>query len=118
MLSAQAAEIWRDVLRDKPDGWFTADLGPLLQAYSDAVVGYQALSAHVTLALTPERLAARMGPAQLQWAMAAADKQARLVALLATRLRLTCQARLSPKAAAAASAARPGKKPWETGEDD
>ena len=112
-LSEEAAELWRSVLDGKPSGWFTKDIGPLLEAYVQAVAGLRLANAQLALVTTPEKLAGRGGLGHVDWLMKLCDRQARLVATLATKLRLSPQARVTPKAAAAA-AARQGKKPWES----
>ena len=97
--------LWREIVATKPSDWFKADCAPILEAYCKAITHYRDL---VTLLDTP--------PADLGEhlkLLEAAGKQARLMGEIASKLRLTPQARYTAGSAATASKkAAMAAKPW------
>lgn len=113
-LSDEAAEIWREVVATKPYDWFAADSAHLLEAYCLAVVSHRLISDGVK-SFTPALLAAPKGANIYDQLTRMQERQARVMATLATKLRLTQQSRYTPQAAA--TAAKPkrgnGARPWD-----
>jgi phage terminase small subunit len=97
--------IWREIVATKPSEWFKADCAPILEAYCKSITHYRDL---VNLLDSP--------PSELPdhlKLLEATGKQARLMGELASKLRLTPQARFTPGSAATASKkAAVASKPW------
>jgi hypothetical protein len=103
-------EIWRSVTNTKPPEWFQPDTFPLLRAYCRAASVYEQISEKVVFLdikfCDDDKLIRGWIDSQ--------EKQARLIATLATKMRLTQQSRYTPMASQTANKkAVPGKKPWE-----
>ena len=99
------AAIWREIVATKPSEWFKADCAPILEAYCKAITHYRDL---VTLLDTPP---ADMGD-HLKL-LEATGKQARLMGEMASKLRLTPQARYTPdRASTASKKGAVSTKPW------
>jgi len=114
-LSADAAAEWTKVATGKPASWLTPDVSPLLESYVCAVVAARTISKCVDDAL--DKLAEPGGMARYVAMLKTAEQQARLVATLATKLRLTPQSQITAKAAHAVSR-RTGKTPlWDQGRE-
>lgn len=112
-LTGAAAEIWRQVVASKPHDWFTADSSHLLEAYCHAVVAHRLVSVGVS-AYTPELMSTPTGVAQYDQLTRMQERQARVMASIATKLRLTQQSRYTPQAAAtAAKKVGGGARPWD-----
>lgn len=97
--------IWREIVATKPSEWFKADCAPILEAYCKSITHYRDM---VELLDSP--------PSELKDHLKLAEavgKQARLMGELASKLRLTPQARFTPGSAATASKkAAAAQKPW------
>lgn len=113
-MTGEAAEIWREIVASKPHDWFTADTRYLLEAYCHAVVSHRLISIGVA-AYTKEMMADAKGVATYDALTRMQERQARVMASIATKLRLTQQSRYTPQAAATASkkAGSGGARPWE-----
>jgi hypothetical protein len=106
-LSPAEATLWREVVETKPAGWFDRDSAPVLKEYVRAVVTCDDLAALVRRALAggDDDIIRRM--------LGLRDVEAKRVASLATKLRLTQQSRYTPQAASTANAKVSGKRPWQ-----
>jgi hypothetical protein len=111
-LSAEAVGIWRAVVSGKPAAWFAADTAAVLEAYVLAVVGHRVVSKQIR-GLEEKSLATEDGLAAYDRLLRMQDRQARVLASMATKLRLTQQSRYTPGAAATASAKAKGARPWD-----
>lgn len=107
---------WRAVVATKPPEWFAADSAPVLIAYCKAVETYSHLSALVEKYQAKKRLNLAALKAY-GFALAAQEKQAKLIAMLATKMRLVQQSRYTTQSAGTADrrTANTEKKPWEFG---
>lgn len=104
-LSDSEALIFRETAAVMPAGWFRADSLPLLVEYSRAVDACNKLAAM--------RNEPGMSLRDLATLLAAHEKQARLVVTLATKMRLTQQARILPDQAGRDVANKPvAAPPW------
>jgi P27 family predicted phage terminase small subunit len=104
-LTEDAANVWKDVVATKPSDWFQSDSAPLLEAYCKSVVEYRRAAA--ALDATP--------PADLSTYKTLVDittKLAGQMTSLATKMRLTQQARYTTKAAGTADRKVTTAKPW------
>lgn len=106
-LNDEQAEIWREIVAGKPADWFGADNAPLLESYCTTVWECRRVDAAMRLAdpcLDEHAGLARTKATLQQQAMT-----------LATKMRLTNQARQEPKTAGvhARRAAQSTAKPWE-----
>lgn len=105
-LSDAEAAIFKSVVAAMPEGWFKADTVALLVEYSRAVDACDKLAA---MRQQPEPMALR----DLALLLTAHEKQARLVASLATKMRLSQQSRILPQTAGTAVANKPvAAPPW------
>lgn len=110
LTQAQTA-VWRDVVSGYPSDWFARCL-PMLSAYCRAVVEHGRVSAVIDeheCTDNPDKIRNLNTLHQMQ------DRQAKLMAALATKLRMTNQSRYTPQSAATA-AKRAGAaplRPWE-----
>jgi phage terminase small subunit len=113
-LLAEASAIWREVVATKPSDWFNADSSHLLEAYCHAVVSHRLVSKSVMM-FTDEALAQVGGPKQYELLTRMQERQTRVIATIATKLRLTQQSRYTPQAAATASkkVSGGGSRPWD-----
>ena len=104
-LTATQVAIWREITATNPSEWFKADCAPILEAYCKAITHYRDMA--VRLDTPPEDIKDYLKLAE------AVGKQARLMGELASKLRLTPQARFTPGAAATATKKTAATKPWE-----
>lgn len=112
-LPKEAAAVWRAVVSSKPADWFRADTAVLLEQYVLAVIGHRVVSKQVR-AVKTDTLTTADGLAIYDRLLRMQDRQARVSASLATKLRLTQQSRYTPQAAAtAAGKVKTGTRPWE-----
>lgn len=104
---APHAAIWRGVVESKPSGWFGADCQPLLREYCRAAVMCDVLAPVVADAMAGDdaRLQRRLIDIR--------DKESKRAALLATKLRLTPQARYGPRRAFSEDRKASGPRPWD-----
>ena len=98
-------DLWLLVVATKPPEWFSDDSAPVLEAYVKAVSHYRAMAKR--LDTPPVEL-----PALDQLSRIVAQ-QARLVAQLAAKMRLTQQSRFTPLSAMRRHRDVPTSKPWE-----
>jgi phage terminase small subunit len=112
-LTGEAADIWREIVASKPHDWFTSDTCHLLEAYCHAVVAHRLVSVGVA-AYTEKQMAEPKGVAVYDQLTKMQERQARVMATIATKLRLTQQSRYTPQAAATASKkVGGGARPWD-----
>lgn len=111
-LTEEQGVLWRSIVDQKPAGWFDSASEPLLAAYCRAVTTLDAVAKEINklgkrCLADPEKLTKVLRLKKLE------DAQAKLMAALATKLRLTQQSRYTPQAAdtAARNVAKP--KLWE-----
>ena len=101
--------MWSEIVDSKPADWFDLDSVPVLKEYIRAALTCDSLAGVVEEAL------AECGDArELKTILDMRDKEARRVASLATKLRLTQQSRYTPQSAATANRKAGGKRPWQT----
>jgi hypothetical protein len=104
-LSRKERELWRRIVDSKPAEWFDSGSAPLLREYVRSVAVCDALAGMVAGAMK--------GPAaDLKAALDLRDKEARRLASLATKLRLTQQSRYTPLSASTANRKASGARPW------
>lgn len=105
-LNKAEASLWRAVVAGKPVDWFTADTAPLLVEY------VRASDLADRLAVQIEAAMAGSGDISLKDLLLMRDREAKRIASIATKLRLTQQSRYTPQAASTASRKASGGKPW------
>jgi hypothetical protein len=104
-LTDSEAAIFRETAAAMPAGWYRADSMPLLVEYSRAVEACN----NISLVIQEPNLSLKDRLA----ALAAREKQARLVITLATKMRLTQQSRILPDQAGRDVANKPVvAPPW------
>lgn len=106
-LSAAEAEVWRTTVEAKPADWFGPDSYPLLKEFARAAVMSDTLAQLIADAV--KAVDARKIRAGLNMR----DREAKRMADIATKLRLTIQSRYTPGAAATANKRASGKRPWQ-----
>jgi hypothetical protein len=99
------SEIWRAGVATKPVDWFEADSTPLLAEYCRAKVMCDRLAARIDLASDEE----------LKDLLVMRDREAKRLAVLGVKLRLTQQSRYTPKSAQTAAKAPNAGKVWQFG---
>lgn len=105
-----AVALWDEITGAYPADYFRGGQGALLEDLVRSVVAQRTISAQIARA--SKNLEARGGINRLDALLKMEERQVRLAAMLATKLRITNQSRLSARAAA--NAAKPaGKKPWD-----
>lgn len=105
-LSDAEAIIFRSVVAAMPAGWFMADTVGLLNEYCRAVNACNKLAAM--------RNSSGLALRDLTMLLSAHEKQARLVAMFATKMRLSQQSRILPQTAGTAVANKPvANPPWQ-----
>lgn len=111
---ADATEVWRSVVASKPHDWFGADSVYLLEAYCHAVVSHRLISIGVA-AFDQSKMASPDGINLYDQLTRMQERQARVMAAIATKLRLTQQSRYTPQAAATAAKKVGGgsTRPWD-----
>ena len=109
-LTKDEAEIWRAVVGTKPGDWFAADSFPLLVAYCRAIAVSNGLAGAIST-FDDEGLTNAQALARYDKLLQMQDRQQRLIASLATRMRLSQQSRYDRKKAGAS--APPGPPPWQ-----
>lgn len=113
-LSEREAGVWRAIVATKPHDWFNADTIPLLMDYCRAAVAADDLAGEIRkFKKIPSgaKFARYVALRKLQ------DQNTRIMATLATKMRLTQQSRYTPQAASTANRRAGGDsaKPWEFG---
>ena len=106
---------WRAVVATKPPAWFAADSAPVLCAYCKAVESHAHLSLQVETYQARKRLSGKALSAY-GFVLKAQEQQAKLIAMLATKMRLVQQSRYTPQSAATADKRTSNalRKPWES----
>ena len=104
-LTAEQAEVWRDTVAVMRAAWFGRETWPLLIQYCRHVVHAR----HIAKLLQATDLESDIGKFRKLWGIEA--RESALIAMLATRMRLTHQSSADPKKKHDPSAALP--KPWE-----
>lgn len=104
-LTEDQAALWREVVESKPSDWFGPDSLPVLKEYVRAATTCDRLAVVVERALEE-------GSDGLPKLLEMRDREAKRVAVLATKLRLTQQSRYTPKAAGTADRKAGGARPW------
>ena len=113
-LSAEEAAVWAQVAATKPNDWWDAGSTPLLAQYCRAAVQSDLVAELVrtvseALRKDPDELDRYKDLRKLQAGLSAE------MTSLATKMRLTQQARYVAKGAATAAAkVAPGRKPWHS----
>lgn len=107
-LSEVERALWVEIVESKPADWFGADSRPILKEYVRATVACDRLAEKVNKALEGSDVRETKVLLDLR------DREARRVASLATKLRLTQQSRYGARSAARADARAPGKRPWQS----
>ncbi len=109
----QAAE-WRVVVRRMPVHWFPREIWPLLCAYCRHVAYARHIAGMIEDALKGD-LTDRKVLMRFNRLLGMQERQSNVMAGLATRMRLTNQARYTATSAATqAQGSITGKKPWES----
>lgn len=111
-LQPSEAEVWRSVVATKPADWFTRDTHPLLTGYCRAAVAADLIAAQVKV-FDPAWLATDDGLGRYNQLMKMAQRQASLLATLATKMRLAQQSKYGARGAETQSRAGAAVKPWE-----
>ena len=112
-LQPAEADKWREIVSTKPGDWFTKDTHPLLMAYVRAMMASEVIAQQVA-AFDPEWMADRDGLARFDRLMAMQERQGKLMAMLATKMRLSQQSKYGARGAeTAARNAAGGTRPWE-----
>ena len=101
---SEEAVIWRAVVATKPIEWFQPDSAPLLVEYCRAVVMCNQLAEEIRTATGNDR----------KDLLKLRDMEAKRVASMACKMRLTQQSRYTPGASATASKKAGGSRPWES----
>lgn len=115
LTGAQAAE-WRAVTAALPAGWFRREQYGLLAAYCQHASAARLLAMMIDSFQAPW-LADPDGLARYDKLLAMRERETKSMASLATKMRLTQQARYMPNAAARATAnSRTSPAPWEGSE--
>jgi hypothetical protein len=114
-LSKAAAAEWQRIVGSMPADWFRPETLPLLEALCCAIVETKRLC-DLTASFETSWMADPEGLARYEKLVALGVKQASLVVLLSTKLRLTHQSRYTPTKAATTVRSHPllsGGAPWQ-----
>ena len=109
-LTDRQRALWLQIVSSKATDWFPAETHPLLAALVAHIETFELLEREfrgLDKVDTDDRLSWLDRLSRLR------DRESRAIATLSTKLRLTNQARYTPKAAGTASK-RTGPAPWET----
>jgi hypothetical protein len=105
-LTEYQKKIWNDVTSTKPPEWFESDSFPILRAYCVAA------ERHLEIGKAMQGL--KIQEREYQNLIKVEETQAKLIAALAVKMRLTQQSRYTPRSSVTANKkASAGKKPWE-----
>lgn len=112
-LTGEEAEVWSRVAATKPGDWWDAGSTPLLAQYARAVVQSETVAELVRTVLDnlradPDELGRYKELRKIQAALSAE------ISSLATKMRLTQQARYNAKNSDTASRKSTGRKPWQS----
>ena len=115
-LTPKQAELWRGIVATKPAGWWDAGSLPSLIAYVKAIEAHAVTSAQLD-GFDPEWLATEDGLDRFDRLTKLFERLSRLIASLATKMRLTQQSRYDKQGAGVAGrSVGTGTRPWETAE--
>ena len=109
-LTPEQADVWASVVGARSADYFGEDAVPLLEEYCRVVTMCRFLAVQVEAATAGGEVA------DLKVLLDMRDKEAKRMASLATKLRLTNQSRYTPQAAATASRKGAGGKVWQFGQ--
>lgn len=107
-LSPAEAKLWTETVETKPADWFGPDSWPVLKEFCRAAVMCDAL------AKVAARAVRSKDTSSIKSVLSMRDMEARRVASMATKLRLTQQSRYGPRAAETANNRTKGKRPWQS----
>lgn len=110
-LTAAERREWRAIVEQMPADWFPRETHELLARYCRHVMRAREIDAKLTDVIGRDDVAGNL--TLLDKLTAIAARESRLIGDLATKLRLTNQARYTPKAAATASKKSATGKPWQ-----
>jgi hypothetical protein len=114
-LAQAEADVWRAIAATKPHDWWSADTFPLLEEYCRAAISAndvaKELAKFTKIPARGERFRRYLALRKLQ------DQTARLLASLATKMRLSQQSRYGARGASTAHdrSGQGATKPWEFG---
>ncbi len=112
-LTPAQAEEWRAVVTRMPVHWFPREIWPLLSAYCRHVTNARHIAGMIEDAHKDD-LTDRKALMRLNRLLGMQERQSNVMAGLATRMRLTNQARYTATSAATqAKGSITGRKPWE-----
>lgn len=106
-LSTAEVKLWRATVESKPIDWFGPDCWPVLKEYVRAAAMCDELAKAATKVMKKDDVTDMRRVLDLR------DREAKRMADLATKLRLTSQSRYTPHAAATADRRASGKRPWQ-----
>jgi hypothetical protein len=106
-LTAAEAVLWREIVESKPADWFGPDSLPILKEYVRAT----AMCDHLAV-MVGKALDLGDGDVVKQY-LDMRDKESRRAVSLATKMRLTQQARYGPRDADRADRRASGARPWQ-----
>lgn len=105
--------MWRSVVATKPGDWFTRDTHPLLAAYCRAHMAAEVISQQIA-AFDPAWMGEDSGLQRYDLLMRMADRQGKLLATLATKMRLSQQSKYGARNAETQARAGGGIRPWQS----
>lgn len=111
-LTPAESGIWTAVVSTKPGDWFTKDTHPLLIAYCRAAVASELVAAQIE-AFDPSWLAEDAGLQRFDLLLRMQDRQGKLLASLATKMRLSQQSKYGARGAETAARSGAGTRPWQ-----
>lgn len=106
-LSPAEAKVWRTTVESKPADWFGPDSYPLLKEFVRAAAMCDHLAQPIADAVEAK------DTRKIRAGLNMRDREAKRMADIATKLRLTQQSRYTPGAAATADRRAGGKRPWQ-----
>jgi hypothetical protein len=114
-LTQEQAEEWRAVVERMPADWFSRETHALLAQYARHVVNARQVARQIELLLADQvRMSGPFGVDAYDKLLRLHEREGRAMSSIATRLRLTQQARYTAKTAGtAAKDGKAGKKPWQ-----
>lgn len=107
-LSDAEAALWRAVVESKPSDYFGRESWPVLKEFCRAAIMCDVLAALITDAIESGEVR------QIRRALETRDREAKRMADIATKLRMTQQSRYTAQTAATADRLAKGKRPWQS----
>lgn len=112
-LTAREAEQWRSIVATKPAEWFTRDMLQILVEYCEATSVSRSIAAEIK-SFDPDWLKEAEGLARYDCLTRMKERQGRLLANLATKMRITQQSKYGARGAEShARTSAVAGKPWE-----